>query len=422
MGSDTCGSIRIPASHNNLVGLRSTLGLASRAGIVPLSHTQDVGGPLARSALDLALLLDATVGSDPADPTTKLGEGRLARSFRDALRPDRLTGARIGVLKSLFGDAPEDEEVAAVVRKAIETMQKQGAETPEIAIPGLGELLRDSSVIDSEFKFDLAEYLGRAPDAPVRSLPEILERGLYDTALESALRRRAAVERPDSEAHRKALVKRRSTLAVILAALEEHRLTALAYPTIRRKAALVGEPQRGSNCQLSATTGLPALSLPAGFTDDGLPVGVELLGPPWSDAELLAIAHSFEATARLRRPPSRTPPLSSGKPPAAVAFEAVAAGLLGRFSFDATTGVLGYSVSARGIPADEILAATIHRGDAKQNGPAIARVLASRETAGSGSVTLSAKDQEELRAGRLCLRLYTRSEPLGSVRAQLVLP
>lgn len=427
MGSDTCGSIRIPASHNNLVGLRSSLGVASRSGIIPLSHTQDVGGPLARSVTDLAILLDATVGPDPSDPTTKLAVGRLPKSFRDALHPDRLKGARIGVLKSLFGDAPEDEEVAGVVRKAIDAMQKQGAETPEVQVPGLGDLLRDSSVIDSEFKFDLADYLARFPDAPVRSLPEILERGLYDTALEGPLRRRAGVERRDSEAHRKALVKRRATLEVVLATLEEQRLTALAYPTIRRKPALVGEPQRGSNCQLSATTGLPAMSLPAGFTDDGLPVGIELLGAPFSDAELLALAYAHEQAAPLRRAPSSTPPLTGGKAPSPVLFDAVATGdgratLKARFSFDVTTGVLAYSVTASGVPADEILAASLHRGAPTKDGAAIERVLAGRETVGSGSVTLQPRDQEELRAGRLYLRLYTRTHPTGAARAQLALP
>jgi Asp-tRNA(Asn)/Glu-tRNA(Gln) amidotransferase A subunit family amidase len=427
MGSDTCGSIRIPASHNNLVGLRGSMGSASRAGIVPLSHTQDVGGPLARSVTDLAILLDATVGPDPADPTTAQAAAKMPKSFERSLRDGRFKGARIGVLKTLFGDAPEDEEVADVVRRALETMLKQGAETTDVLVPGLAELLRDSSVIDTEFKFDLADYLARTPGAPVRSLPEILERGLYDAALEGPLRRRAAIEQRDNEAHRRALVKRRATLELVLATLEEHRLTAFVYPTLRRKPAAIGEPQRGSNCQLSATTGLPALSLPAGFTDDGLPVGLELLGPPWSDAELLSLAYALERAAPQRRAPGSTPPLVGGKPPAPLVLELAAKGdspglLRVRFSFDAITGVLSYSASVSGVPAADVLAASLHRGGHDKEGAALERLVATGEGAGSGSLTLSPRDREALRAGELYVRLYTRGRPLGATRAQLRLP
>src|SRR5437899_487878 len=120
MGSDTCGSIRIPAAHNNLTGLRGTRGLSSRSGIVPLSTTQDIGGPLARTITDLAIMLDATVGRDPADASTYLGEGRIPRSFREVLSAEALKGKRIGVLRSLFGTAPEDQEVTAVINKALD--------------------------------------------------------------------------------------------------------------------------------------------------------------------------------------------------------------------------------------------------------------------------------------------------------------
>jgi hypothetical protein len=345
--------------------------------------------------------------------------------FQQALRKEALRGARIGVLKSLFGDAPEDEEVAAVVRKALEEIKKQGAETPDVDVPGLAELLRDSSVIDAEFKFDLADYLARQQGAQVRSLPELLERGLYDTALEATLRRRAAVEQRDSEAYRKALVKRRAVRDALQAVLDEHRLAALAYPTIRRKPAPAGEPQRGSNCQLSAASGLPALSLPAGFTDDGLPVGLELLGPAFADAELLGIAYAFEQQVRHRRAPFSTPPLVAGKPPAVVAFETrspTKTGVGGRFRYDVTTGMLAYDVSVVGVAPAEILAAAIHRGAESAIGAVIVRVLAAGESAGAGSVTLSQQDRERLREGRLWLRLYTLGQPTGTAAAPLRLP
>jgi Asp-tRNA(Asn)/Glu-tRNA(Gln) amidotransferase A subunit family amidase len=141
MASDTCGSIRIPAANNNLFGLRGTAGLSSRTGIIPLSHTQDIGGPLARTVVDLALMLDATVGEDPADPVTAASRGQLNGRFRDRLAPDALKGARIGVLKALFGSSPEDEEVTGIVRKALDVMKAQGAELLEVQIPGLEEVL-----------------------------------------------------------------------------------------------------------------------------------------------------------------------------------------------------------------------------------------------------------------------------------------
>ncbi|MEO6434143.1 MAG: amidase family protein, partial [Tepidisphaeraceae bacterium] len=156
MGSDTCGSIRNPASHNNLVGLRGTQGLSSRTGIVPLSSTQDIGGPLARSITDLAIMLDATVGADPADATTTGNAAHIPPSYRASLRADRLKGARLGIIRSLFGAAPEDQEVTTLVNKAMDALKKAGAEPIDVVIPGLDDLLRDSSLINAEFKFDLA--------------------------------------------------------------------------------------------------------------------------------------------------------------------------------------------------------------------------------------------------------------------------
>ena len=122
MGTDTSGSIRIPSSHNSLVGLRPSAGLSSRAGIIPFGHTQDTGGPMARTVEDVALILDETVGYDPADPITQASSGRIPRSYTSSLKRGSLKTARIGVLTEFFGTAPEDQEVARVVRAAVEEM------------------------------------------------------------------------------------------------------------------------------------------------------------------------------------------------------------------------------------------------------------------------------------------------------------
>lgn len=406
LGSDTCGSIRIPAAHNNLFGLRPTIGLSSRDGVMPLSSTQDVAGPLARTVTDLALLLDATAGVDPADPATRVAEGRIPPSYAALLSEGALKGARIGVLRSYFGTAPEDEEVAGILRKALEAMKARGAEVFDVSIPGLDELLRGSSVIDHEFKFDLQAYLAAVPRAPVSSLDEIVTRGLVHQAVEGSARRRAAVERRDSDEYRRALIKREALRHAVDSVVAEHRLDALAYPTVRRKPAPIGEPQRGSTCQLSASTGLPALTMPAGFTPDELPVGLELLGPAFSEARLLAIGYAFEQATRFRRPPFSTPPLVNGQAPPPLAFEA--RGASARFSYDPPTATLRYDVALTGVPAGRVAAVTLHRGGPGQDGPSIARLVEPGRTTGTGSIQLAPADQRRLRDGQLHVLVFLR--------------
>lgn len=301
IGTDTCGSVRIPAAHNALWGLRPTFGLSSRGGIIPLSHSQDVAGPLARSVADLAILLDATVGVDPDDPSTEAGRNEVPSSYMGFMGDSSLVNVRIGVVTSLFGTAREDEEVRHVVSGALDTLAGMGAGVSDVDID-LEALLRDTSSILPEFKFDLMDFLERYR-APVRSLDEILRWGLYRTELDQTFRDRNAVESRDSDAYRTVRARRAAATASVLGTMRTRGLTLLAYPTLRRKAAVIGEPQIGSNCQLSATTGLPALSMPAGFTEDGLPVGLELLGPAFSEGTLLRVAYAYERVAHPRRPP-----------------------------------------------------------------------------------------------------------------------
>jgi Asp-tRNA(Asn)/Glu-tRNA(Gln) amidotransferase A subunit family amidase len=309
MGTDTCGSIRNPASSNNLVGLRGTMGLSSRDGIIPLSHTQDIGGPLARSVTDLTIMLDATVGADAADPVTRAGEGHIPRSYREALGTASLNGERVGVLASLFGSMPEDAEVGGVVRRALDAMRAHGADVIDVSIPGLDALLQNTGVIAAEFKFDLSDFLSRFPGAPVHSLGEIIDGGQYDPAVEAVFKRANAAQSREDDAYRQSLAKRGAVREVVVSTLRKQHLAALAYPTLRRKPARIGQAQAGSNCQLSATTALPALSIPAGFSEDGVPIGMELLGDAFTETELLKLAYAYEQAIRPRRPPSATPPL-----------------------------------------------------------------------------------------------------------------
>ena len=425
-GSDTCGSIRIPASHHNLFGLRPTKGLSSIDGIIPLSHTQDVGGPLARTAMDLAIGLDATIGADPADPATRiLADGPLPR-FVEGLDAEALQGTRIGVLTQLFGDAADDREHARIVRAALDSMSEAGAEIIDVEIAGLDSLLAGSSLIGLEFKWDLIDYLAATPGAPVSSLQDLLDRGLYHVRLEGTIRRRAATEERDSAAYARAMDKRAAARDAVVARMDELLLDALVYPTIRRRAARIGDPQGGSNCQLSATTGLPALSVPAGFSDLGLPAGLELLGRPLQDARLLGLGFAFEQAVKPRRAPVHTPPLENGRAPEPVTFEVAAergrATVHVLFSWDVTTSALSYEVTVSGISAAEILGVGLHQAQSEQEGGVIYRLSGPGGQAASGTITLNTGERTALMGHDLYLRLYTMESPSGGPRAPLSVP
>ena len=307
LGTDTCGSIRIPAAHTNLVGLRGTQGLVSRSGIVPLSHTQDIAGPIARSVADLAAVLDAIAGFDASDVQTAASSGNVPASYLAGLNPNAIPGKRIGVLEDLLIVDPEDMEVAPVFGAAMAEMQALGAHIERIRIPGFDAL--QSSRVDGffvlihDFKHDINNYLSSHIEAPVKSLEEILLSGQYHPAIDESLRLSEAMDEPSDDEYLAELAHREHFRLAVLAVMAVNDLDVLAYPSMRRKAALIDEAQPGSNCRLSANTGLPALSLPAGFTEDGMPVGLELLARPWREDLLLNIGHSFEQATGHRRAP-----------------------------------------------------------------------------------------------------------------------
>ena len=423
-GSDTCGSIRIPSAVHNLFGLRPTKGLSSINGIVPLSHTQDVGGPLARTVMDLAIALDATVGSDPGDSATHILDGRVLPTFVASLDTTSLRGARFGVLTAHFGTEADDQEGARIVRAALEKMKARGAEIVDVAIPTLDSVINGAGVIDYELKYDLIDFLGRIPNPPVKSLGEILDRGLYDVALESGLRRRERLGTRDGEAYRMALAQRTSARDLVLRFLDANKLDALVYPTLRRKAAIIGEPQRGANCQLSAVTGLPALSMPAGLTPDGLPIGVELLGRPLSDMRLVAFAYDYEQATHPRRPPSTTPPLVAGRAPKPTVMTASANNAVavarGDFTYDPTRRSLAFQVRVSGIPPEHIVGMSIDRDSAGKKGAMLHHISPAGVARADGFIRLGAEERRDLLSGLLSFVIYTTDQPTGTLRSPIV--
>ncbi len=418
-GSDTCGSIRIPAAYNSLFGLRPTQGLVSRTGVLPLSHTQDIAGPLARTVMDLAIALDVTVGYDPADSTTAVLRDRPLPRFVEAVRSASLRGVRLGLLANYLGDA--DQDIRDTVRAAATAMKAAGAELVEVTIPGFDSLVAGTSVLNFETKYDLADFLARIPGAPAGSLGELLDRGLYHDAMDVRLRRADTVSSRDSEAYRKAMAKRGVLRDRIVAVMDSLRLDALVYPTMQRRPVLIGDPQTGGTCQLSAQSGLPALTAPAGFTADGLPVGLELLGRRFEDTKLVAMAGAFEALGPRRRSPPFAPALVAGRAPAAVSFVSTArsrhGSATGAFRFDPSRGELRYTVRLVGVPAASVQAVVLRRTQGGLPGPVIHRLVGPGELQRKGEIVLTGVNRDALEQGKLSMDLFATGggRPAASV-------
>ncbi|SFB01724.1 Amidase [Collimonas sp. OK607] len=198
----------------------------------------------------------------------------------------------------------------------------------------------------------------------------------------------------------------------------EH-LDTLVYPTIGQKPSFIGELQGGwENCQLSATTGLPAMALPVGWTADGLSVGLELLGAEFAEPTLLNLAYGWEKTMRPRRAPYTTPPLVAGKAPRLQTLDTVHFGKNGNtadvhFTYDATTGRLEYRARTHNIKATDVIGITLQRGEPNKPGPIIWNILKMGQTSSEASMVLRGKDREDFVAGQLFVQLYTSDAPLG---------
>ncbi|MDE2806165.1 MAG: amidase family protein [Gemmatimonadota bacterium] len=409
-GSDTCGSIRIPASVHNLFGLRPTKGLSSIDGILPLSHSQDTGGPLARTVTDLAIALDATVGRDPADPATAILEGHDTPNFQAALDPTALDEARIGVLETWVPEEGSAGSVTQVIRDALAEMEALGATVLDVEIPEMDDLLSNTGLIDFDFKFDLMNYLAGVPDAPVASLEEILEAGLHHEALDGSFRRRNERAARDTPELDETLERRRVLTAAVVDLLTRHDLDALAYPTMRQETALIGAAPTGATCFLSAHTGLPALTIPAGFTERGLPVGLELLGRSLDDARLVAFAFAYEAARPKRRAPLRTPPLVNGAapPPVQITTDPPSGnGVDAVMGVDLPTGTLSYRITISGTDPTDVYGTVLRRTSGEDGPVVVLRIGGPEEADMNGTMALSPRLLHDIMNGDLELLVHT---------------
>ncbi len=317
-GSDTGQSIRSPSSATSLVGLRPTRGLISRDGIMPFSATQDEIGPITRTVEDAARMLDVMAGYDAADPITAFGAGHIPKSYTTALAADGLKDTRLGLLTDFMGSETIHAPVNRVVEDAVAKMIIMGATVVRVSIPDLAALTRNLSLMSLEFQPTFNRYLASlGPNAPVKTFAEFMTRGEFHpslkTILEGYLR---VVDGPEQPEYPEQLRRRAALRQALMTVMAANRLDALLYPHQRRLVVPIGEDQAERNGVLSNSTGFPALTFPGGFsppTGDapiGVPIGLEFLGPEWTEMTLLKLAYAFEQGARSRKPPRSTPPLN----------------------------------------------------------------------------------------------------------------
>lgn len=325
LGTDTGGSVRGPSTANGVVGLKPTHGLLSRDGIIPLALSFDMAGPMARHVYDVAVLLGAMTGVDPADPATAKSEGHVPADYTAVLDPGALRGARIGVARDVLG---QDGEVDWIVEASLAAMRRAGATVVDVRLP---EWLLDvkgewyTAIRWREFRAQIPGYLATLAPGYPRTLDELVERAMEITAptadggapnpprwsLMQREEESGAVTDPEYLAVRDhALPLMRELLTGIMAS---QGLDAIVYPTSSRRPGLTGVPGGGgggpSATNLANLTGFPDLIVPAGFTSDRLPVGLSFFGPAFSEGRLLALGYAFEQLTRSRRDPVHAPPL-----------------------------------------------------------------------------------------------------------------
>ena len=317
VGTETDGSIVCPSSSTGIVGIKPTLGLVSRTGIIPIAHSQDTAGPMARTVRDAAILLGALAGSDPRDAASAPADARRADDYTRFLDPDGLRGARLGVARKIAGF---DERVARLMDDAIAEMKRRGAVIVDPAdIPHLGEY--DDSELEVllyELKADLAAYLAtREPQVRVRTLADVIAFNEAHRAQEmpyfgQELFLRAQEKGPlTTPAYRRALAKcrRLSRAEGIDAVMRAHKLDAILAPTGGPSWVtdlVAGDHYTGGSSTAPAVSGYPNVTVPMGYVF-GLPVGLQFMGRAWSEPTLLRVAYAFEQATRHRKPPAFLP-------------------------------------------------------------------------------------------------------------------
>jgi amidase len=320
IGTETDGSIVSPASHCGIVGLKPTVGLVSRAGIIPISHSQDTAGPMTRTVTDAAIVLAALAGVDARDEATEAARNNGRRDYADFLDAEGLRGARIGVARKFFGT---NTRASKIFDAALEAMKRAGAELIDPAdLPTHGRFgAPEHELMLYEFKAGLNAYFASlGPNAPVHSLEDVIEfnernkerelRFFGQETLLAAQKKGPLTEPAYLEAV--ASAKRLAGKEGIDAIMAQHRLDAIVAPTsgpAGRIDPVYGDRGEGGSSSPAAVAGYPSITVPAGDVF-GLPIGVSFFGRAWSEPMLLKIAFAFEQQSKARRVPHFIPTLS----------------------------------------------------------------------------------------------------------------
>jgi amidase len=309
VGTETDGSIACPAAMNGVVGLKPTVGLISRTGVIPISEAQDTPGPITRTVADAAALLASLAGSDPLDPATKEADARKA-DYLGALNADALKGARLGVLTHRMGYHPPTD---AVFDQALAVLTAQGAEiviVDNFTAPDTDD--DETLTLRTEFKAGVNAYLASAPPAvTTRTLEDLLafnartprETVLFDQETFEAAQETTGLDDPNYRAA-KARAKGAAQEAID-GLLRARRLDALIAPTTSpawRIDTVIGDNFQRSASGLPAVAGYPHLTVPMGAVE-GLPVGISFIGPAWSEAQLLGFGFAYEQASQARVEP-----------------------------------------------------------------------------------------------------------------------
>ncbi len=317
LGTDTGNSIRGPSSHQALVGIRPTMGLTSRAGVVPLFLGADVTGPMARTVADAVAVLQVIAGPDPDDPVTLASRGHVG-DYASALRADGLRGARIGVLHQAYDTPTLDPEIKQIFARALDDLRRQGATVIDpVAVPDLRAIQRLQTAGCNTFKRDFDGYLASlAPPPPVKNLTELIRSRKYHPSIETRLKDAEAVE--DTSRSAPGCVSGEQMHARLRAAvtqlMDSMHLDAMVYPTwsnVPRRIGDLNTPAGDNNQFFSPATGFPAVTVPMGFSRGGaLPSGLQFFGRQWDERTLIRLAYSYEQATHWRRAPVVTPPLT----------------------------------------------------------------------------------------------------------------
>ena len=321
LGSDTGNSIRGPSSHLALVGIRSTIGLTSRDGVIPLSFDRDIAGPMARTVEDAARMFNVVAGYDPADPYTEAGRGRKEADYTVGLDEDGLRGVRLAVMRDLVDTEDADTAVVRVFEQAVADLTRLGAEIVDPFAFDLQEQGERPNMYCRRFRYDMHVYLESLGEgAPIRDVLEVLETGQYSDYVEGTLRRyegmpvdvhpaNADPPCPDYLENEG----RQAFLSDLVAAMDASSVDAVIYPTWRNPPAHIDrgeEEYRGDNSQeVAPATGLPAITVPMGFTYGGLPAGLQILARPYHELLLFRLAYAYEQGTHHRVPPEGFPAL-----------------------------------------------------------------------------------------------------------------